>query len=304
LSKTIIVPIGALLLVFGLLSGKVYALQDTLQNNMAGGVIKKWDPVKVGLLSAAIPGAGQAYTGHYIKAGAFLASEIATASVARFWYTAWEDGLSLAEGYRLDMKFAKSRSDSLLVDERVALVRFDAKKSRFGMYNALSWVVGAYVFNVADALKCSKAFDDDLERSALKAAWLSAIPALGLGQIYNGELSKAGLVIMTQVSLGVIALNEHRLMKKAGTHYLSLVGSKDSAWAPVADKYQDEWEGRQSNAFKNRNSYLWYSLFFYFYGMLDAVVDAHLHDYTRKMKVYPDLVPQQGEFGLKMDYTF
>jgi len=111
--------------------------------------------------------------------------------------------------------------------------------------------------------------------------------------------------MMTQMSLGIIAINQSRLMNRAQDHYSRVFLYKDSTGAtPIADKYSDDWDSKQKNAFRNRNSYLWYSLFFYLYGILDAVVDAHLHDYERKMEVYPDLVPGNGTVGLNIDYHF
>jgi hypothetical protein len=50
--------------------------------------------------------------------------------------------------------------------------------------------------------------------------------------------------------------------------------------------------------------YLWYSILFYFYGILDAVVDAHLHDAGAKMKLEPDLVPQNKQVGLTLTVPF
>jgi hypothetical protein len=67
---------------------------------------------------------------------------------------------------------------------------------------------------------------------------------------------------------------------------------------------RDRWEYRRTNAFRNRNMFLWYSLAFYFYGILDAVVDAHLHDAPLKMKLEPDLAPQSKEIGLKATFSF
>ena len=72
----------------------------------------------------------------------------------------------------------------------------------------------------------------------------------------------------------------------------------------LSESYKDEWEFRQNSAFRNRNTYLWYSIFFYIYGILDAVVDAHLHDYREKMKLYPDLVPANDGAHLQINYKF
>jgi hypothetical protein len=48
----------------------------------------------------------------------------------------------------------------------------------------------------------------------------------------------------------------------------------------------------------------WYSLVFYIYGVLDAVVDAHLHDAPTKMKLEPDLTPGQNKVGIRLKMNF
>jgi hypothetical protein len=263
--------------------------------------LKKWNPIYTGAYSAVIPGAGQVYTGHYLMGGSFLAMEVITASIARFWFTTYEERLHLAQDYQREIGSQKTWKDSMLTFEQSIITRFDAKSAKYTMYNTLSWMIGGYVYNICDALKSSRYFDSDSERNPAKAGLLSAIPGLGLGQIYNGEISKAGRIMMGQISLGVIAVNHHLLMKKAQRNYNETFAIFDSTNAKVV---AEKWDSRQENAFKNRNTYLWYSIFFYLYGILDAVVDAHLHDYDRKMQAYPDLIPEQGAIGGRLEYRF
>lgn len=270
-----------------------------------GNVTKTWDPARCALYSAIVPGAGQFYTGHLIKGSAFVTLEVSTALVARFWYTSAQEMLSKSSLSLALAPRAIDNNTSLLLQEGAIMYRYDSRRSRYNMYNSLSWMIGGYVYNILDALNSSRHFKSDIELSAKKAAWLAAIPGCGLGQIYNGEISKAGVIMMTQASLAVIAVNEHRLMRRAEEHLLRIETMHDSAQAAIISaKYKKDWESRQNNAFKNRNTYLWYSIFFYFYGILDAVVDAHLHDYDRKMRAYPDLVPEKGLIGIKVDSDF
>ena len=288
--------------------------------------VKVWNPVVTGAFSAVIPGGGQFYTRHYIKAGSFLALEAITAGMANFWYRTslyrdeeadvfkesadvyreaatiyklLEDSINqlgidsiAAQDYR---SWASSQeAQALESEERAALLRYDAKDARYKMYNALSWMVGGYVYNIFDGLGSSRFFFNDKQKSPTKAAWLSAIPGLGLGQLYNGSLSKAGMIMMTQVSMGVMAVNYHRLVNEAQRHYSTAVDTS----------FNQDWEWRRSTAFRNRNQWIWYSLAFYFYGILDAVVDAHLHDYNRKLRAYPDLVPELSALRINVDYRF
>jgi TM2 domain-containing membrane protein YozV len=291
----------------GLLAGHVFASQVASSGNTAtdsGDVpsaeFKKWNPIVTGSFSAGLPGAGQFYTGHYIKSFSFVALEAITLSYARFWYLTSKERMRNAEFYEGMIHGV----DSLFNREKAALLRFDVVSARYTMYNALSWMVGGYIYNVLDAVGCARYFVSDEERSPAKAAWLAAIPGLGLGQLYNGSPSKAGMVLMTQVSLGVKVANEHRLMRLAEQGITALEALDDSASTMVASEYKQDWESRRGNSFRNRNSFLWYSLFFYVYGILDAVVDAHLHDYPKKMRAYPDLLARQGAAGIKFEYMF
>jgi hypothetical protein len=289
-------------------SSDTIALHDSLAGRIenAGSTGKVWNPAITGALSAALPGAGQIYTGHYIKAGGFLALEAVSGGMARFWYRTWQERREQGDFQRKISILATNRRDSLNSLEVAELMHFDALVARNTMYDALSWMIGGYVFNVLDAIGSSRYFINDEKKDPIKAAWLAAIPALGLGQLYNGSFSKAGMVLMTQTSLGIIAINEHRLMKASQVRLLIAKSIKDSTGsALITDRNIGDWESRQNTAFRNRNSYLWYSIFFYVYGILDAVVDAHLHDYNQKIRAWPDLMPQNGgAVRLNVDYRF
>jgi hypothetical protein len=286
-----------------------YALQkvfgDSSNQALPGSQKEHRSPILSGALSAIVPGGGQIYNRRYIKAGAFVALEAIFGSVANFWYQTSQFRESNSDEYSLAVAYSTNWNDSMMMREKARMLKFDALSARYSMYNALSWMIGGYIYNIFDAVGASGYFDSDTEKSPVRAAWLSAIPGLGLGQLYNGSVSKAGMIMMVQASLGVKAVNEHRLMNRAQYHFEKALTVKDSAGAtPVADEYNQDWESRRSTAFRNRNQYLWYSLFFYVYGILDAVVDAHLHDYQRKMRAYPDLIPEQQAFRINVDYLF
>jgi hypothetical protein len=125
------------------------------------------------------------------------------------------------------------------------------------------------------------------------------------------------MIFMGQMSMGVVALNYHRLMNDAGNKYLktktdynlhilnaSALGRDTLALSASRGRYMDSWELKRSSAFKYRNTYLWYSIFFYVYGICDAVIDAHLHDFPEKMRMYPDLVPQSDGALLNLNVKF
>jgi hypothetical protein len=89
-------------------------------------------------------------------------------------------------------------------------------------------------------------------------------------------------------------------------NYNSLVQQCDAKLRQTDDPaLRADWDSRRGNARRMRNTYLWYDLLFYFYGILDAVVDAHLHDFDRKMRLEPDLSPDGGgTAGLQLKLAF
>jgi hypothetical protein len=133
---------------------------------------------------------------------------------------------------------------------------------------------------------------------------LAAVPGLGLGQMYNGSLGKAGMVMMGQVSLGIMSYSNERLIKMTEANSIRLKFSTDSLTQLVSRQYADDWGSYRYRAFTNRNMYLWYSMFFYFYSIFDAVVDSYLHDYPQKMKIAPDLMVGKGHLSLSLSTTF
>jgi TM2 domain-containing membrane protein YozV len=281
---------------------------------------RAFNPVIALTSSAILPGAGQVYTGHYVKAGLFLAASVFVGLYAYQRYNYELDLKTAADKladsvalYR-DTVWIKSGSAGSLPDTsypaigwqlETDLARFDVKDTRYAVYQGLAWLAGIYYYNLLDALRCSGFLHSDTKKNPALAGWLSAIPGLGLGQIYNGELSKAGMILMTQFNLLYMAYNANRLMNDCENYETALGLERGTPENKVFnEKYKDKWESRRDNAFKNRNMFLWYSLMFYFYGVFDAVVDAHLHDSRTKMRLEPDLVPQQKAAGAHVTIRF
>jgi hypothetical protein len=286
--------------------------QDSLK------VPKRYNPAIALTCSMIIPGAGQAYTRHYVKAGLFL---IAEAGVGLFGYERyiWQKGLkSTADSVSdlaaknagkleirvIDSTHADTTYPGVALSLETDRDRFDVLAGKYVVYQSISWMAGIYYYNILDALHATGCFKDDSKKTPATAGWLSAIPALGLGQFYNGETGKAGMIFMTQFNLGFLAYNYQRLMRVCEDHEVAAL--KDSlTYATYTSKgFGNDWENRRKDAFRNRNMYLWYSLIFYFYGILDAVVDAHLHDAGMKLKLEPDLVPQNKQVGLTLTMPF
>jgi hypothetical protein len=265
--------------------------------------IVRYDPLMPGVASLIIPGAGQFATGHYVKGCFFAGLEGAMASSVYFWQQSADLRDQEADQF-LHRSWADSGIDRVTYLEKSYLSRYSALDARFSSYSFLSWAIGAYIFCELDVLDHSNKWKDTKEKNPTKAGLLSAIPGLGLGQLYNGSYSKAGMIMMGQVSLGMMAYGNHRLMRKAEDNYARVASANDTLTKQIASEYEGYWTSNRNQAFTNRNLFLWYSLFFYVYGIFDAVVDAHLHDYPDKMKIQPDLTVGTRGFKFSLHTTF
>jgi len=292
-----------------------------------------YNPLVAGLLSAVVPGAGQVYCstredagkrrGRWIKGGLFLAANGVTAGVTanRVLEYRWRDQVvadtSLAvHQYRSMLDTARDSTQRAMVQAQYEktsmnyeLVRFERRSSRYVMYQSIGWNTGLYLFNILDAVGCSGYFYSSSKKKPVLAAWLSAIPALGLGQFYNGSISKAGMIWMVQTMLLNMAYNYHRLMNDCIEQQNMLADTTNwrSAYRDYPTEqtgYGNNWEGKYNEAFRRRNLYLWYAIFFYFYGVFDAVVDAHLHDYQMKIRMEPAFDIEQEKVGVRFAWDF
>ena len=97
-------------------------------------------------------------------------------------------------------------------------------------------------------------------KSPKTAFFASFIP--GGGQIYNGKLVK-GAAVMGLEALAI------------------------KSWLENSKIYSDYDTGdyllRKSRYLSKRNKYAWWIIFLYFYGMIDAIVDAHLSPFDNVM---------------------
>ena len=102
------------------------------------------------------------------------------------------------------------------------------------------------------------------------AFFASIIP--GGGQIYNGKLVK-GVTIMGLEALAI------------------------KSWFQNSKIYSDYDTGnyllKKSRYLTKRNKYAWWVIFLYFYGMIDAIVDAHLSPFDVVMDANIEK-PEQG----------
>ncbi|MBC8323439.1 MAG: hypothetical protein H8E70_07725 [Candidatus Marinimicrobia bacterium] len=98
-------------------------------------------------------------------------------------------------------------------------------------------------------------------KSPVKAALYGAMFP-GAGQVYNGRWFKAVMI-------------------------LSLEGASIYQWSLNGDIYKNYESGnyglRKHRYLEKRNKFAWWTVFIYVYGMLDAVVDAHLNPFKSVM---------------------
>ncbi len=103
---------------------------------------------------------------------------------------------------------------------------------------------------------------DSLNAHTPKKAALYALLFPGAGQLYNGRPLKTGLM------LGMVGLAAWR-------------------WSANGENYQNYTEDLalpKRRYLEKRNKYAWWMGFIYIYGLLDAVVDAHLTNFNEVME--------------------
>lgn len=103
---------------------------------------------------------------------------------------------------------------------------------------------------------------DSLNTHTPKKAALYAMLFPGAGQLYNNRPLKTGLM------LGMVGLAAWR-------------------WSVNGENYQNYTEDMalpKRRYLEKRNKYAWWMGFIYIYGLLDAVVDAHLINFNEVME--------------------
>lgn len=298
-------------------------------------------PVVALAASALVPGAGQVYNRMFVKGGLILGAQASMMSYTLVWAaSARGHDVSIRS---LEAQVASRTPDSLegelrgffdtpaatmqgyraLVDSwNTALVerapyslaldtaRFNRLKKRSQVSQGVTWGAGLYLYALMDAIDKTGRFGDTAPRNPTRAGALSAIPGLALGQIYNRSLAKAGLIWMVQGGLGVLVYNYHRQMRVCERNLERIGREREGYYGGYAGMgpYDLFWRMERSQAFNSRNTYLWYSVFFYFFSIFDAVVDAHLSDFPDRIRLEPDLTAMDrgraGAAGLKATFVY
>ncbi len=280
---------------------------------------KKYSPIKSIVYSALLPGAGQFYCERKSRAAVFLGTELIIGSVALFRYYGEGEYLDTQEKYKTSFsnyynllnhfnyqKYKNQNTnsvDSVYSDLRTLYEnQFNARTKRKSFRHFIGWGTGIYITNILDALSSSHHFYDDKPRKPGTAAALSAIPCLGLGQIYNGSFQKTGLLLTTQTMLLYMAIDKNILANYCIDKRDEIKAINDSTTLnfSISADHEKFWKDKYNSEIKRRNMYLWYFVLFYFYGIFDAAVDAHLHDKRVKVRLTPLADPVEKEVSMNL----
>jgi len=274
--------------------------------------VKLYNPAVTTALSI-IPGGGQLYTQHYTRGSLFLGMSLlmGTQSVMRWnWYHwAKDDKQTISNSYdSLLRKLPTPDSkDSILILSALhdtKLAEFDTERARIDWINWSGWFAGIYAWNLVDAIGCSNRFDGVENPSPKRATLLSAIPFTGAGQFYNGKFFKGAMLSTVQLGCLYSAINFQRVMNSAEKFENELSALPDSSYAKVNYGDRQVWQGRYDAAARSRTMFMWYGVIFYLYGLADASVDAHLHNFERHFQISSSVNPIDGRISFGLNGTF
>jgi hypothetical protein len=289
------------------------------RDTVAASPPKRYNPLRSMLFSLLCPGGGQLYCHKTVKGAVFLFADFAAGAFAANRYSHYtsnlQTGIFRYENEIIKNKLLLETTNPILADYNkyfsnlleakmgYDLAVYQQQLGRNIFKQSVGWFAGIYVWNILDALKSSNRFLNDTPRIPSRAALLSAIPFLGLGQLYNGSFAKAGLILTVQTMLSYMAYNNNTAMNQC-IDKRNKVFATQSVPADILRNYTTLWNAEYDRAFKKRNTYLWYMVLFYFYGIFDAAVDAHLHDYNLKIRLEPDIDPKRKDASVSIKTSF
>lgn len=270
--------------------------------------------LQAGLLSAAVPGLGQALKGQYWRPPAYYAG---LGGIAYYWKINYDDYNRYKNALTLRFDDDPETEDEFPRLSEDALLRGRDHHKR-NMQLSYGLAAGVYVFNILDAsgvltLPALKLPDEP--HSPMKATMLSvALP--GLGQAYNGKHWKIPFIY---AGFGAVAYfvdwnnNFYQTYRRA--YYARIDGNPNTV-----DDFPRVSTDRLRSAvnYYRRNLEVTYILgaALYVLNILDATVDAHLIDFDVSedlgLKVQPAVVPGINPItgrasvhtGLTLSYRF
>ena len=256
--------------------------------------VNEWDvptehnSLPLTMLFSVFPGGGQYYTEHYIRGG-FITGIEALLVYEVFFNKSWQRDRIYEQvrpfqdsvAYFSRMIATEQNRDSIRYyqeqrQDYVNRVRSlsDKKMEQEDLRKAeTAWLYGLHLYGMFDAFGIwyNNHYRSVEQRSMLTALLLSVIP--GLGQMYNGEFGKAGLLYMSIIGASTSIwtsqnMVEYYLWRK---HFMEHENVEPEDFDKIVE--------RVTYYRKNRNQYIWALALLYLYSMGDAVVDALLSDF-------------------------
>lgn len=240
------------------------------------------------MLFSVFPGGGQYYTEHYIRGG-FITGIEALLVYEVFFNKSWQRDRIYEQvrpfqdsvAYFSRMIATEQNRDSIRYyqeqrQDYVNRVRSlsDKKMEQEDLRKAeTAWLYGLHLYGMFDAFGIwyNNHYRSVEQRSMLTALLLSVIP--GLGQMYNGEFGKAGLLYMSIIGASTSIWTSQNMVE----YYLWRKHFMEQEVVEPEDF--DKIVERVTYYRKNRNQYIWALALLYLYSMGDAVVDALLSDF-------------------------
>jgi hypothetical protein len=245
------------------------------------------DLIRTLLFGAFLPGGSQFYTQHNVRGGFLAAIELGLAYEVfynkplqqdkRFREThaardsvAWFTDSLLSHGtYQVAWINGRSRNLSMIrLNNDTKIKEEDLRRSE------LAWLIGLHVYGIMDGYGIWKHNQGRLtEKRSVKGAVWRAMVVPGLGQFYNGEYGKAGLLYMSFLG-GAVSLNTRQGVVD---YFKERKVAATLEGAPSTELSQID----EDILFfrKKRNQYVWGIALFYLYSIADAAVDAALSDF-------------------------
>jgi hypothetical protein len=113
--------------------------------------------------------------------------------------------------------------------------------------------------------------EPDFKHSPVKSVLFSSVLP-GMGQANNGRWAKASAFVV----VGSLLISKIVVESERADRYLYL--SRSATTNEDAEAFYDEY----TNHFNRRDSYIWWTVGFWLYNMLDAYIDGHLFGFSRQ----------------------
>ena len=260
--------------------------------------VNEWDiPTKrkslgLTMLLSILPGGGHYYTEHYVRGG-FITGIEALLFYEVYINKAWQKDRVLEQAQPFRDSVSMYTKIIREMDNRDSLAYYQNKRNEYAnrvreksdkkmeqedlRYAENAWLFGLHLYGMMDAFGIwyNNNYRSVELRSMTTALLLGLIP--GLGQMYNGEFGKAGLLYMGLIGAAASIrtsqnMVEYYLDRK---HFLESEQSSKEELERVKE--------RVTYYRKNRNQYIWGLALIYLYSLGDAVVDALLSDFDNPM---------------------